>query len=197
MTRQRQQNLHPCDCLSHDADLLDENLRRQALAGLRSLSEESRGDKPRNVDEWQEMFGTVFAGNLRHLSLTDVALHLMEELGEVSDAMIRMYSYVQKTFVSGEPNWRQFKLEAQLADVFSWLFSLIEKLNRLEGERRSTEGTSSTAGPIWLSQVIWKRYGSDSLRSFYCPHCKNAVCSCPIVLVPSTHSIEELKKLFQ
>jgi NTP pyrophosphatase (non-canonical NTP hydrolase) len=91
------------------------------------------------------MFGTVFAANLRHLSLTDVGLHLMEELGEVSDAMVRMYSYVQKTFVAGEPNWRQFKLEAQLADVFSWLFSLIEKLSRLEGERRSSGSRPSLA----------------------------------------------------
>jgi NTP pyrophosphatase (non-canonical NTP hydrolase) len=195
--KQSQEYLQPCDCLLHDADPQDENSTRQALAGVRSLSEDSCGDKPKNIDEWQEMFGTVFASNLRHLSLKDVALHLMEELGEASDAMIRMYSYVQKTFVAGEPNRRQLKLETQLADVFSWLFSLVEKLNRLEDEQRTSSAASVTAGPIRLSQIIWGRYGSDSLRSFYCPHCKDAVCSCPIILVPPTRPVEELKKLFQ
>jgi len=126
-------------------------------------------------------------------------LRLMEELGKASDAMIRMYSYTEGKFQLGEPNWRQMKLEAQLADVFSWLFGLVEKLGRLKHActNHKVQPDAESLDSPRLSEIIWRRYGSDDAHSFFCPFCKGTVCSCPIVLVPATKPAEELKAKFQ
>jgi len=169
---------------------------------VRHYSDQVRSAKPSGLDEWQEMFGAIFAKELVALSPTDIVLHLMEELGEVSDAMIRMYTYKEKTFRLGEPNWRQSNLEGQLADVFSWLLVLAEKLDILERERGERQGQRKhaklqRAESIQLSGIIWRRYGSDDLGSFYCPFCKMTACHCAIILVPDGRSLEELVEKFQ
>jgi hypothetical protein len=148
------------------------------------------------------MFGAVFSDDLRLLTPSEIALHLMEELGEVSDAMIRMYSYSPRTFEGGEPNWRQVKLEAQLADVFSWLFALVEKLNSLKRFARGpeTQGREMISPPVktvTLSGIIWQRYGSDSLRTFCCWKCKLPACDCQIILVPATRPDTELLRKYR
>lgn len=103
--------LSPCDCPLGDADEPQTRDEKRAVAeALRRLSRETQGAKPKSIDEWQEMFGVVFRSNLRRISLTEVTLHLMEELGEASDAMVRMYSYSLENFVRGEPRQRQLRL---------------------------------------------------------------------------------------
>jgi hypothetical protein len=123
----------------------------------------------------------------------------MEELGEVSDAMVRMYSYRTDNFVKGEPRQRQLRLESQIADVFARLFSLVGAIGIHKRELTDFEKwLGSTVGeeePVLLSRIIWKRYGSDVLQSFYCPFCEQANCSCPLVFVPATHPLNELKAL--
>jgi NTP pyrophosphatase (non-canonical NTP hydrolase) len=191
-----------CDCRGHHADLEDPDLRHAASITLRSLSEEIQGKKPTSINQWQQMFGAIFGASLTELSLTEIALHLMEELGETSDAMIRMYSYRQDNFIAGEPNRRQSRLEAQLADVFSWLFGLVERLNfsqrdKLDSERGPSKAVAVAAGPIWLSQIIWERYGSEELHSFWCPFCRGVRCSCQLIFVPATRPSNELLEKFQ
>src|SRR5438876_1021941 len=103
----------------------DTDSRRKRATALRHRSDAIRSEMPASIDEWQKMFTEIFEADLAVLTLKDIALRLMEELGEASNAMIRMYSYKEETFRFGEPNWRQTNLELQLADVFSWLFLLV------------------------------------------------------------------------
>jgi len=166
------------------------------MKALRDFSQGIRREKPKNIDEWQEMFRAVFDANLKHLSLGDIALHLMEELGEASDAMVRMYTYKQDKLLKEEVSRRQLRLEAELADLFSWLFAVVGKVNILkqesfEYERWRTETTSHPPQPIYLSQVIWRRYGSAKRRSFYCRFCNSLVCSCKLIFVRADSCIEE------
>ena len=175
----------PCDCLLNDDQPQDKPLRRAAVVALRGLSEETRNKKPKSIDEWQEMFGTIFRANLKHLSLGDATSHLLEELGEALDAMIRMSSYRNEDFVKGEPDHRQLRLEAQVADVFSWLFAVVQKID------------SITQAPVRLSEIIWSRYGCEDLYLFWCPFCERAACACPLTFVPATRPVEELKALFK
>jgi len=191
----------PCECQAHRPLTESKDARRGRINAVREYSDKIRGEKPTSIDEWQEMFGVVFEANLRALSLTEVGLHLMEELGEASDAMIRMCSYTERNFANGEPNSRQLDLESELADVFSQLLALVEKLDELkqigrEHEPGSSKTTSVAAEPVRLSKIIWDRYGSDTLNSFFCSTCKAPVCCCQIVLVPATHSSEELIQKF-
>jgi NTP pyrophosphatase (non-canonical NTP hydrolase) len=202
--RRRQKGLgllNPCDCPIQRPDRRDKNAKRLDSLDLQRFSEAARSRKPKTIDDWQRMFAAIFGANIGRLSPADIGLHLMEELGEVSDALVRMYSYTKKDFRYGEPNWRQLRLEAQIADVFSWLFALVEKLNELSagrvGEKRTrTRAKPATAKPITLSEIIWERYGSEGLHSFCCPACRSSVCSCPLVFVPATRPKHELLKKF-
>jgi len=192
----------PCDCLEYPPGPDDSESKRMQLSALQRYSFEIQAEKPTAVDEWQNMFSTVFRKNLATFSLKDIALHLMEELGEASDAMIRMYSYKRENFLDGEPYRRQSNLEAQLADVFSWLFALVGKLdslkeNELKRKGPRSDGSSKPSQPVRLSEIIWDRYGSEEKHSFYCQSCKGAVCTCPIILVPATRPGAELMEKFK
>lgn len=190
-----------CECLKGTSETEDQEARRNRIGILRSYSEEIRAEKPDSIDKWQQMFGMLFAANLMALSLDQVFLHLMEELGEVSDAMIRMYTYSHRNFIDREPNWRQSDLECELADVFSWLFAFVEKLDLLkraqENRNHSPKPIDLPVEPIRLSRIIWKRYGSDTLKSFCCWKCGNRKCNCEIILVPGTHPAETLIRKFK
>ncbi|MGB6248880.1 MAG: hypothetical protein WBF54_07190 [Terriglobales bacterium] len=193
--------LTPCDCPTPDPNgPKDKTEKRAAAESLRNFSERTRRRKPKNIDEWQEMFGAVFAANLKNTSLPEVALRLMEELGEASDAMVRMYSYKQDDFLKGEPRQRQLRLESQIADVFSWLFALVERMSLSDRELFGPPEWRPESGIVrgettHLSEIIWGRYGSDKLHSFYCPFCAHAACTCPLVFVPATRSMEEYEAL--
>jgi len=191
-----------CDCAAQPPDCRDKKTKRQDSKDLRRFSEANRSRKPKTIDLWQIMFGGVFKANIERLSLLEIGFHLMEELGEVSDALVRMYSYTENDFRAGEPGWRQARLEGQIADVFSWLFGLVEKLNYLE--RTETEANRKGAGTgspppeqVSLSGVIWRRYGSDRLRSFRCPACDRDVCACRLLFVPATRPANEWLQKFQ
>jgi NTP pyrophosphatase (non-canonical NTP hydrolase) len=171
-----------CDCSTHGPDNRNKKTKRRDSVDLLTFSEEIRRRKPKNIDEWQTMFAHIFRAN-KELAATDIAFHLMEELGEASDALVRMYSFTKKDFRAREPNWRQARLEGQIADVFSRLYALVEKLNEVE--------------PTTLSGIIWERYGSDRLRSFRCPTCGTPICSCPLVFVPPNRSVSDWLQRFQ
>jgi NTP pyrophosphatase (non-canonical NTP hydrolase) len=199
--RERQSSLDdPCDCLPYDVEKPDPMQKRQHATALRAFSREHAATKPSGVDEWQRMFARIFAANLRRLDPSQIVLHLLEEMGEVSDALARTYSYKDTDFVAGEPLWRQIWLEEQLADVSSWLFALVEKLDSTrdapdERARRLRHWADSSGGRVLLSQVIWRRYGSDQLKDFACWKCKEQNCSCQIILVPPDRSVEDLRAL--
>jgi len=190
---------NPCDCLLHDVETRSQDQKRQHTKALRAFSREHRQEKSRGIDRWQKMFARIFEANPRHLTLTSIAFHLLEEMGEVSDAMVRMYTYRKEDFVDGEPSWRQIWLENELADVSSWLFALVEKLDTVRQTANEYDewrfGTSFRNKRITLSQIIWKRYGSDKIQDFICPHPppQKSVCTCPLILVPADRSVKDLQ----
>jgi NTP pyrophosphatase (non-canonical NTP hydrolase) len=175
----------PCDCAKHTPEKLNADQKRNHAAALRAFSEDKIANRPNGVDEWQKMFATIFADKLDGLTIGDAALHLLEEMGEVSNALARMYSYSEKNFVTNEPMWRQFLLEEELADVLSRLFALVQVLS------------TATGAHTLLSQIIWRRYGSDSSQQFRCWKCQEPKCTCAIIMVPSDRSVYELRKLIQ
>ena len=187
----------PCDCLLHDFETLDLERKRQHSKALRAFSGEQHRNRPKGIDQWQDMFAGIFTGQLRHLTLTSVAFHLLKEMGQVSDAIVRMYTYSEGNFVAGEPSWRQIWLEDGLANVVPWLFLMVEKLDRIRQTVNNYDlwlfGVSSLDKRITLSQIIWKRYGSNDIRDFICPHCQQHVCTCPVILVPVDRAVHEVQ----
>lgn len=182
----------PCDCNWPLKDLRDKETKRADSKTLEEFGRANHKRKPKAIDDWQALFGHIFRKKLPTLSSLEIGSHMLEELGEVSDAMVRMYSYTEENFRSGEPNWRLARLEGQIADVFSWLFALVEKMNEAKAETVASERSR-----IRLSEIIWQRYGSEPLGSFRCYACNKAVCACRLVFIPATRPIEDLIRNFQ
>lgn len=202
--------MEPCECLIHPVETRDqemtleerERINRLRIESLQQYAAGHKNDKPSSVDGWQQMFQQIYEPNLRHLSLGDIAFHLLEEVGEVSNAMLRTYTYDKEKFQSGEPAWRQIALENEIADVSSWLFTLINYLELMPEIARAFQkfifkDIVFSDRKIMLSGIIWRRYGSDDLDSLYCPHiCKKPVCKCPIWLVQNKKSLAKIVNNF-
>lgn len=175
----------PCDCLLYPVETRDKQEKTQ-LEKLKEYANTRK--KPDSVDDWQKMFENIYEANLRHLDLEDIAFHLLEEVGEVSNAVVRSYTYVGGELKAGEPYWRRKFLESEIADVASWIFTLVNCLELVPEIAREFQKflfgeTVLREEKITLSRIIWKRYAWPR-NSWYCPHvCQKPVCDCPIVLV--------------
>jgi NTP pyrophosphatase (non-canonical NTP hydrolase) len=122
------------------------------------------------------MIGMLYGRRLDRLSLADVALHLLEEMGEVSDSLVRMHTYLATDSIERELVARQLRLEDELADVLSWLFALVEHLS-------SNQTQLAQGKTLRLSKILWGKYGSDEIGSFWCRHCRSITCKCPVILI--------------
>ena len=154
---------------------------------LRNYARVNSGEKPNSIDEWQENFRKLYLANLMHTSLVDIAFHLLEEVGEVSDAMVRMYTYTGD--LDSMPKLNQVWLEEEIADVFSWLLTLVNSLQIMPDiakgflEYLDVNKLKFSDEKIMLSKIIWHRYGSDDNQAFWCPICKKLKCKCEIILI--------------
>ena len=191
----------PCDCLLHEVESRAQTQIKEHIKKLHKYAETAGGNKPTSVDEWQKMFFYIYEANLRHFTLTDIAFHLLEEVGEVSDAMVRMYTYAIEEFQSGAPSWQQAYLENEIADVTSWVFTLVNKMRLVEEIVRGhytyilgpSESEVFPTIPYTLSRILWNCYGSNDLQSLWCPLCKQTKCECPIYLVRTPKELAKLK----
>lgn len=200
----------PCDCLIHDVENRDkadteeekkkkEKNNQERVKALRKYARSRLENKPATIDGWQEMWRKLYEANLRQISLVDIGFHLLEELGEVSDAMLRMYSYTE-TF-DGQPRWNQIWLEEEVADVFSWLLTLVNSLQIIPD---ITEQFLEHLGvsdilklhehKIMLSRIIWHRYGSTEHEDFRCQACNELPCECKLLLVGENIEYNEFLK---
>jgi len=191
-----------CDCLVREIENRDQSKKRKHVISLREYAQNHDKEKPLNVDDWQFMFRRIYEANLRHVSLIDIGFHLLEEVGEVSDSMVRMYTY--KTGEGGdfkkfEPKWRQTWLEEEIADVASWLFTLVNHLRFVPEianafQKYVFQGVEPIRleEDIRLSRIIWNRYGNEGLGKFVCPFCKSTICECPILLIQNGTDYERL-----
>ena len=82
---------------------------------------------PPTIDAWQTLFGTVYSQRLERLDPRSLALHLLEEVGEVSDAIVRTYSYIEGELKAGAPNHREARLGGAVSDVVSLLFGVASR----------------------------------------------------------------------
>jgi NTP pyrophosphatase (non-canonical NTP hydrolase) len=177
-----------CDELLISDRRKDKTELRSRAQRTRKLARQHASRKPLSLDGWQDMIGMLYRERLSRLSLAYVALHLLEEMGEVSDALVRMYTYLEGESLERELVARQIRLEDELADVLSWLFGFVERLNTSS----SQQAYLVSGGRHLLSQILWGKYGSDEMRSFWCRHCKKVVCDCKVLLVQNREDVANL-----
>ncbi len=184
-----------CDCLIHKVETRSKAREKKQLNKLEEYASMHSVEKPPTVDEWQKMFNDIYEANLEHIDLEDIAFHLLEEVGEVSDAIVRSYTYVGGELKGHAPYWRRRFLESEIADVASWVFTLVNHLELVPEIAREFQkfvfgSTVFREEKITLSRIIWKRYAWPR-NSWYCPHvCELPECACPITLVNNEDTLK-------
>lgn len=100
----------------------------------RQMAKQGRKPKPSTLDQWAQMIKTVYGPAHFDMQLSAICLHFIEEVGEVSRAIRK----VEEADVKGR-EWKicMSQLEEELADVFSWIFGLFNKVNQYIGKAKS------------------------------------------------------------
>lgn len=82
---------------------------------------------PITLDQWGEMIRKIYEATHYDLSLSFICLHFIEEVGEVSKCIGKIE--VLDPLDIDALNKSISELEDELADVFSWIFGLYNKIN--------------------------------------------------------------------
>lgn len=128
----------PCICSTRRAQierreefLSEEEKELNRLRG--QMAKQGRKPKPSTLDQWAQMIKTVYGPAHFDMPLTAICLHFIEEVGEVSRAIRK----VEEADVQTEWEIGMSELEDELADVFSWIFGLLNKVNQYIGKAKS------------------------------------------------------------
>ena len=177
------------------------------LEKVEALSEYAIQNKHRQltkVGDLENMFEQIYQANIDGFSLDSIAFHLLEEIGEVSNALIRVYTYNQSSALSPSELYPQkvANLESELADVISWIFALCLKVKYQCQAYDELAGTAPrppvTASPSPVSagvnfwEILWRRYGLLDGKSLWCPICRSIICRCPVVFATEQQEQEAM-----
>lgn len=176
---------NPCYCLS----LLKKLMKREKKQKEEAYQEIEKGARaqidarPRRLDDIVAMFNEIFYSNILIMDIKEIAFHLLEEVGEVSE-QIRELNADDKTDVKNH----RIELRRELADVSSWLMALLIKVNILGKtshkltkalvelqENKTVEIPEIKVENSLLRTLIIKSYSDDN--KLICKTCKQPECN--------------------
>jgi len=193
-----------CRCPGQKRDV-DERPQKQkefAMQQLRVFAANNQQKQPNSMAQFENALRDVYSGSVYVLSMDEIALHLMEEIGEVSQALAatttshaaRVKDVDLQQFEEERKGQAQ-SIAEELADVFSWAVTFVEKV-RLQYSSFAeyfAAGVAATQdaqlpphtqhvvayGPekINLADIIWKKYGIN-YGEFRCAVCGQPICRC-------------------
>jgi NTP pyrophosphatase (non-canonical NTP hydrolase) len=187
-----------CTCLAkatnfvQEKDLIGRN--RSLLDAIRCSYAQilvSKGQKITKINDVQNMFREIYSNVQGVIDIESVAFHLLEEIGEMSQALKDLYTYnnVDEPFTPRLHEIRRRRLFDELADVFSWLFTLPLKIEsslmRPAREYRQLlqkDSRDSQSVTLNIAEIIWAKYGRTESGANWehlkCPACIDEPCSC-------------------
>jgi len=181
------------------AEIEKENKNRRQR--VRTVAKQKLGAKVSSLDGLENMFEGIYTSNILAWPIEGIAFHLFEEIGEVTMAITRMYTYSEDEPNSAEYHERLLELENEIADVLSWLFSLSVKLKMVFTSFDSYVKDQYTgiqlriAPDIRLSSAILHKYcdTTEGGKLFCKTHCKKQpICTCPIRVFTGTEQASQL-----
>ena len=132
-----------------------EKVRNKKATAI-NLEEYRELERPNSLDDWSNMFVTIYRQRCSLTSLESICFHFLEEVGEVLTMMQMIANFntnftknmsvadIKKNTIFKEffkdlinkpdakydefVNLMRISLDDEIADVLSWLFSLVEKL---------------------------------------------------------------------
>ncbi len=146
----------------------------------------------------EQRFAQIFKKATFALGLEAVTFHLLEEVGEVVEALTSLYTYEADDDTPLETlrqTWedRRFELEEELADSLSWLFAVSAKFREVfEVFDAYTDHTTTYALQMNIASHLGKRHRSQSDGQMRCFKCGGDECSCTIKLVLDNASANSL-----
>ena len=200
-----------CSCLGRpaDAETRNQKLTEEEKKFIRDeLRGYARRHKPSdvakfNLARFQEMFVKVFGANIFLSSIKNIGFHLLEEVGEIAEALCGIYTYKSKEDVDNLMRLNKvLELENEIADAFSWLFALAIKL---EGIFTLPERAYKKFYPARelrmivrfrrladFGNIIWKTYGNEEFGVLGCRDDEKTVCECDIHLIYDENILKDL-----
>lgn len=203
-------NIVQCNCILTMAETEDRNIELTPIEKLEArnklgkyandcLAEGKNDYGVISLKELEERFEKIFRRTIFALDLEHVTFHFLEEVGEVTESLIYLYTYDKPKSTPPETlseDWksRLADLEGELADSFSWLFSVSSKLRDVFKIFDKCTGQTTFADRMFVSEHLGKRHMHPANKQMKCFDCGSTLCSCPIKLILDDESAEKISK---
>jgi NTP pyrophosphatase (non-canonical NTP hydrolase) len=162
-----------------------------------SKLEELREDKPTSLKRLEASLENIYEPPIFVLSASEIAFHLLEEIGEVSEALVSLTMQPTDTGTDflNEHKKRLRNLREELADVFSWTIAMRARthfiLSRatayVKDAYKEGEGLEKEVGEKFVSKLLeptsnivgllWKIYASGNSNELRCEECGERECN--------------------
>lgn len=195
-----------CRCMAFSKDTEDrsESFKKFSKRACVYIASRRRGEMPTSLHEYSLALRKIFENNVDAFTIDSIAFHLLEEVGEVTEAYVDLFAQDPGDDDEDFRETRRAKVAAfaeELADVFGWCVMLHAKLAkhlestedviRLYGaSHREDEGDTETDVKTHrkfmevtrsMAYLVWTVYGrGDHLA---CERCGESVCD----QSPETH----------
>ena len=145
-----------CICLGMQGKPRSKNKGKKRLEHARKKKK-----KPKTLDEWSDMIKSIYKGAHSVLPISAICLHFIEEIGEVTKELYEYEELAKSENSKSEPKKKIKKLEEEIADTFSWIFGLINKIDQLFEKARNYYEKKTRLYPLKASEIA-----TEALRAF-------------------------------
>ena len=145
-----------------------------------ALKRLQKKDEAFTLIQWKEMIRDIFTESIFSSDMGEICFHLLEEIGEVAQEIFILETIPNEN--KSDINSHIGKLENELADVFSWLMALVNKVQSYYVMMHKFEDLyefkSEKLSQVEIPDIIWNQYFDEELGQLGCQHCKQRECSC-------------------
>jgi len=145
---------NPSPCICPGMNWKPKNLRKREIRLRHARKSKNR---PKTLDDWAEMIKSIYKEVHSILPISAICLHFIEEVGEVT----RELCNYDATDDPSKKNHTVKNLEKEIADVFSWILGLINKIDQLFDKTRSYYKEETSLLPLKASKIA-----SETARKF-------------------------------
>jgi len=175
----------PCQCLSSMKRLMkrEKAQKEEAYNETEKNAREQIDSRPKKLDDIVAMFNEIFYSNIMITDIKEIAFHLLEEVGEVSEQIRELKANIEESNIK----FHKTELRRELADVFSWMMALLIKVNLLGDaaynltktfaslqEKQSIEIEPITVNNSLLRILVQKFYSEGD--QLVCKTCRKQKC---------------------
>lgn len=144
----KQEDYVSCICLGMQGKPKNKPKGKEHLEYARKMKK-----KPKTIDEWSGMIKSIYKETHSVLPIPAICLHFIEEIGEVTRGLYEC-DELENCKAPEEKLQKKIKqLEEEIADTFSWIFGLINKIDQLFEKARDYYEKYARLYPLKASEI--------------------------------------------